>query len=167
LRPPVIDGDVAYITLASGDVATIDAADADIVGQYNWSNHGNYAQTNSGLGVLLLMHRLVMDAADGVSIDHIDGNPLNNRRANLRVATHRQNIANIGLRRNNRSGFIGVSRIQSQDVYRATIRVNGRQEALGVFDNPEDAAIAYDQRAREVHGEYARVNFPEPGEQSA
>jgi hypothetical protein len=89
-------------------------------------------------------------------IDHCDGNPSNNRWANLRRATASQNCANRRVHRNNKCGFKGVvwSHIGR---WRATVYKNGRKHHLGSFATPEDAHAAYVTAARKLFGEFARA----------
>ncbi len=91
-------------------------------------------------------------------IDHVNGNGADNRRANLRIATRSQNGANRGPQKNNTSGYKGVSRDKQR--WQASITVMGVCHRIGGFDTPEEAAVAYDIRAREVFGEYAKLNLP-------
>lgn len=97
-------------------------------------------------------------------VDHINGDGLDNRRANLREATNAQNMRNKGLYRNNSSGFKGVSWQKECRKWQAGIRLDGTRRHLGLFLVAEDAAAAYDEAARELHGEFARLNFPGLGE---
>lgn len=109
-----------------------------------------------------LIHRLVWYVATGVDpgakqIDHIDGNPLNNRIENLRLASHAENMRNTKLQRNNSSGYKGVTWCKRNNKWVAQIRANNRGLHLGYFPTPELAHMAYCKAAAELHGEFARV----------
>jgi hypothetical protein len=101
----------------------------------------------------------------GMVWDHANGNPLDNRRSNLRAATPRQNNQNRRKGRT-RSGsrFKGARRKRGR--WAAFIKVDGREIQLGTFHDSERAARAYDEAARLYFGEFACVNFPRPGERS-
>lgn len=88
-------------------------------------------------------------------LDHINGDGLDNRRANLRAATPMQNSANTRRPKNNTSGYKGVSRVAKG--WRAMISINRRNVWLGVFATPEDAAAAYWKAAVATRGEFARA----------
>ena len=106
-------------------------------------------------GRLHLVHRCVWAIVTGKfpenEIDHIDGNRSNNRIANLREATHAQNSKNQGVRRNNASGYKGISLHKKTGKYRAQI---GRIH-LGTFTSPQEAHAAYCEAANKLHGEFA------------
>lgn len=93
-------------------------------------------------------------------IDHIDGNKTNNKIDNLRLCTHNQNQHNQGIRRNNKSGYKGVSWFKNAKKWQAQICCDSKIKHLGMFTTKEDAAHAYDIAALEVHGEFAWTNFP-------
>lgn len=108
-------------------------------------------------GELVAMHRLIMGNPEGMHIDHRDGNTLNNCRDNLRACTRSQNKANSKLYKNNRSGFKGVSRVNStRRPWVALIYRNRKQIFLGRFDTPEEAHEAYKAAAVSIYGEFAR-----------
>jgi hypothetical protein len=110
------------------------------------------------------MHRLIMDAPANMQVDHIDGDGLNNTRSNLRLCSNMQNCHNQGVAANNKSGYRGVSWDARRGKWRAVIMVNGRLRSLGYHATPADAAIAYDSAARQLFGEYARLNFDGAGQ---
>ena len=93
-------------------------------------------------------------------VDHRNGNGLDNQRANLRESTHAQNMANSRRRKDNTSGFKGVSQERRTGRWVAQIQRGGHNFHLGTFGSPEDAARAYDAKAAELFGEFARPNFP-------
>lgn len=108
----------------------------------------------------VLLHRLIMEVIDFKDqVDHINGNTLDNRKSNLRICSHRDNILNRDKYKNNSSGYKGVSK--SGDKWIATIGINNKKEYLGIFENKEDARIAYDNAAILNFGEFARINKDE------
>lgn len=113
-------------------------------------------------GRAYLVHRLIFLMHHGYLpklIDHIDGNPRNNRIENLREATHGQNIQNSRKHRDARtSRFKGVHYDPKRGTWRAQCKVNGRQVTLGRFESEIEAALAYDVAAYKQYGEYARLN---------
>ena len=107
------------------------------------------------------MHSAILESHKGSDIDHIDGNGLNNQENNLRYSTHSQNMSNRGLDKNNKSGFKGVSWYQPSQKWQVKIAVQGKQKHLGYYSDIEEAARAYDAAAKELHGEFAWLNFPD------
>jgi len=93
-------------------------------------------------------------------IDHIDGNGLNNRIENLRVVDRKQNMYNRPIYKCNKIGYKGVWLDERSRRYRATISKDKKAYWLGTYNCPIEAARAYDRKAIELHGEYARTNFP-------
>lgn len=91
-------------------------------------------------------------------VDHVNGNTLDNRAANLRLATPSQNACNHGPQSRNGSGYKGVSWDRSRGKWIAVIAVNKKQKNLGRFATKEAAAHAYNLAAAERHGEFARIN---------
>jgi len=104
----------------------------------------------------IYLHRLIMDAPDNILVDHIDGNPLNNCRKNLRLAYHRQNSRNQII--NKPVGeYKGVHKTKNS--YAAQIQFNQKHYNLGHFSTAEDAARVYDLMAAICFGEFASFNF--------
>ena len=106
----------------------------------------------------LSMHRFIMDAPKGMQVDHINGNGLDNRKCNLRICTKSDNAKNRRLNKNSKSGFKGVSPRKSKKSPWVA-QISGR--LIGYYDDPEEAAKAYDEEAKKEYGEFARLNFPE------
>lgn len=119
-----------------------------------------YMRTRCG-GRKHLVHRIVYEMhfgqiPDGMQIDHIDGDKLNNRIENLRLATHSQNQHNRGAYSSNTSGMKGVYWHKSHEKWSSAIRIDGALKHLGLFDTKELAHIAYCEAAKRLHGEFAR-----------
>ncbi len=107
------------------------------------------------------MHRLILElpsyADMRVDVDHVNGDGLDNRRANLRITTRAQNLANSGGREGS-STYKGVSFESQTSRWKAQITVDGRNRSLGRYDTEEEAATAYNLAAVEAWGEHARLN---------
>ena len=106
------------------------------------------------------MHRQILNAPAYMLVDHINGNGLDNRKANLRLATGVQNGYNRRkTRKRTWSKYKGVTFDKRRKKWQAKIVVNGRKQYLGSFNNQLDGARAYDRAARKYHGEFAALNF--------
>lgn len=106
------------------------------------------------------LHRLILNITDPkISVDHIDGNGLNNQKSNLRACSHKQNSRNKRLNRNTSTGYKGVSLAKRKNKFRAYIKTESRQLHLGHFNTAEEAAKAYNIKALELFGEYAKLNI--------
>jgi hypothetical protein len=167
LRPLRHEGDLVYVPLSRGMEAVIDAADAPLAREYNWftlqSRVCLYAVSSLPLREsgkvrkIRMLHRVILgEAAEGMEVDHIDGDGLNCRRANLRTATRTQNICNRRIFKNNTSGFKGVQKV-GPNRWDSKIQINRKPIYLGRFDNPEAAYEAYCAAARKHHGDFARL----------
>ena len=143
--------------------AIIDSSDAPEIAPHRWckSFHGYVVRrTNKENGLKLVrLHRVLIQPSKSELVDHIDGNPLNNRRSNLRICTSAENSRNARISKNNVSGYKGVSWAKRCQKYRASIGVDHKQIHLGLFSNPEDAAEAYNRAALLHHGEFASLNI--------
>lgn len=112
-------------------------------------------------GITFYAHRLAWAhhygewPAAGLQIDHINGNGLDNRIDNLRLATPGQNGANRGAQSNNSTGLKGVGFHKASGKYRAFLTLNGRSKHLGLYETPELAHEAYKAAAREAFGDFA------------
>ena len=129
----------------------------------NWNKNGKRYRR-------YYLSRLLMGDPKGMLVDHINGDTMDNRRSNLRVCSKGENGRNRKTQsKNNTSGFKGVSYIgKGPDMinelsrpWQAYINYNKKRYYLGRFVTPEEAARAYDAKALELHGEFARLNFPE------
>jgi len=158
---------MATIKLTQGEEALVDDEDFEKLNQYSWHLHRfkkkGYKWMASRIGVNdeeILMHREIMQCPSTHVVDHINGDNLDNRKANLRVCTNAENCRNRrGPRKGNLSGYKGVS--WSHGKWHAVVMKNGKQYSFGYFNDPKEAAIARDQAAVRLHGEFASLNFPE------
>jgi hypothetical protein len=162
-RPIRIEGDVAYVPLTKGYEAIIDVADIGVVFGFNWcaveSRSTAYAVRNSQNGNKkhIRMHRVILGAAENGLVDHVDGNGLNNRRDNLRLATRSENQRNRPAPKHNTTGIKGVSWCGTSAKWRACIAFDGRFKSLGYFPSKEEAALAYKKASEEFHGKFGRL----------
>lgn len=141
-----------------GKFAIVDDEDYEAASAYTWhlSSRG-YAVTKEGQ---LLLHHLVFGKpSSSLFVDHIDGNPLNNQKTNLRFATYTQNAQNRASRRGSSSRFKGVSWHSRLKDWKAEITCDGIVHYLGHFMSELDAARAYNAAAAQYHGEFARLNI--------
>lgn len=138
----------------------VDQAGFDLVSSIDctWTASGGYPRPYVKRYKLSL-HAMLLRVGPGFQVDHKDGDPMNNRISNLRVADFVQNQANRKLNRNSTSGYKGVSRDKSCGNWKAYIRVNGKLLHLGNFKTKELAAMAYNIAAIEHFGEFARPNI--------
>lgn len=158
-QPP--DGKTKLIPLTKGKVAMVDAADFERLSQFRW--HAikvgpNYYACRKDKGSSVLMHREIMQPPEGMVVDHMKFNSLNNKRENLRVCTQAENRYNTRPY-GRKSPFKGVT--PKGDKWEAKIKHRGKTEHLGTFDDPAQAARVRDRMAIKLFGEYAWLNFPE------
>ena len=148
------------IILASHALAIVSASDYDRISAFMWRSHPRgYAQCDlPGGGGTVTMHRMVMAAPTGSEVDHINGDKLDNRRENLRFVTRSQQIANCRSHEGSTSRFKGVSRPKGRRKWIAQISCKGRYHYLGWFDTEEGAACSYNEAAKRLFGEFARLN---------
>lgn len=152
------------IPLTFGQHAIVDAEDFAWLSHWDWfaakrPDGKFYAVRTSEDRKRIRMHRVILDCASGEEGDHKNGNTLDNRRENLRKCTHLQNGRNRLKSKNNTSGFKGVTWHTCGNKWLAQIRVNYKTISLGHYDDPVEAARAYDAAAKLHFGEFAKVNF--------
>jgi hypothetical protein len=165
----IFDECICYIQLYDRngekiEKATVDAADYLGVKNYKWclflsknkaKSERRYVQSRIE-GKLIFLHQFLMGARSG--IDHRDGDGLNNRRGNLRLCTSSQNNCNRKIGKRNSSGFKGVSFYLPTSKWLARIGYKGKRRCIGYFNSPEEAAKVYNDKAKILHGEFARLN---------
>ena len=132
----------------------IDTEDIGIIMNYKW-HIGLRGYVISGSNKKMTkIHRLILDYNGDMYIDHIDLNPLNNRKSNLRICTPQQNAMNRGLSKNNISGFTGVYWSKNDKKWVSQIRYNRKSITLGSFINKDDAIKARKEAEKKYFGEY-------------
>lgn len=156
------------IPLTRGLVALVDDDDFERVSQFRWypaksatPNGTTYAQGRAGTRVTISMHRFILQPPPGFEIDHANHDGLDNRRSNLRLCTRSQNIANRRPAVTGRTGYRGVTPATGGNGFRVRVEFEGERRHIGHFFCPVEAAHAYDEAARRIHGAFAILNFPE------
>ena len=161
-----------YVHLGNGINATVDDSDYELVSKHVWHIQISRSCQYAATARTTLMHRLIISPPKGLLVDHIDGNGLNNSRANLRLCTHADNMKNSRKPVPNgkmpssrfkgvslRTKFKGLTLIAPRQIWRSEIRCNNKKKYLGSYFTEEEAAKAYDAAAKQLHGEFARINF--------
>jgi len=139
------------IPLSQGKFTIIDKEDFEWLNQWKWyCNSYGYAVREKNYGVKngkrvrksIWMHREINKTPKGMDTDHIDRNPLNNKKSNLRTVTHGQNMFNLSKAKNNISGYKGVSWHKETQKWRAYLQINKKQKYFGLFSDIKDAILA-------------------------
>jgi hypothetical protein len=160
-----LDASIAYVHLASGERAVVDIESVPLVASRNWyrkthkKTRVTYAATWEN-GDDVRLHRLLWKAwglPPSDEIDHRDHDGLNCRRANLRAATHAENLRNVAVKRTSTNGLKGVTfdRRAKLKQWRAQIKTGTKRLHLGRFVTKEEAARAYEQASYDFHGAFA------------
>ncbi len=157
------------IKLTRGKYAIVDAEDFEKLNQYKWHcTYNGYACRSvyiSGIKnkkqVYVFMHNTVCPAPAGKITDHVNRNKLDNRKANLRPATQKQNVWNRRIKKENRkTQYNGIMWRRDRKKWRVRLTINGRQRTFGHYDDEIEAAKAYDEMAKKYRGDFAVLNFP-------
>lgn len=161
------DGKTVKVPLTRGQFALVDALDFNVVSAYKWfalkAPTKWYAVRSKMVNCkrfTVYMAREIMNTSAECEADHKDGDGLNNRRKNLRNCLHVQNSRNLKVsRRNNKTGLKGVHWCNTSRRFIARIRCNYKIICLGYFQEAKKAALAYDEAAKKLFGEFSRLNF--------
>lgn len=171
-RPPQVESPIGVgvgIPLTQGHVAIVDDCDADLC-EFKWSSkirrngdvEGRRSSGTRKATVRHILHRIIYERVinrrleSWELVDHWNGNTLDNRRGNLRLATFSQNAQNAKLYKTSKTGYKGVHFHKTSGRWRASITKNYKEISLGYFDTPEAAHKAYCDKATELFGEFAR-----------
>lgn len=148
------------IPLTQGKFALVDEGDFEYLSQLKWwIAKGGYAISWDRVRKkTVLMHRLLLDCPKNLYVDHINGDKLDNRRSNIRVATKADNNRNVGRRSNNKSGYKGVYLDRQRGLFVADIRFRGKTLHLGRYRTILEAARVYNRKSLELFGEFSRPN---------
>ena len=154
------------IILTQGKVTIVDNEDYDYLMQWKWQFHNGYARRTQHICMIgtkrikkqIALHRIVLNNPDGLQVDHINGNRLDNRKENLRVCTCAENVRNRSTPSNNTSGFKGVFWDKRMKKWQAQISADSKTIRLGYFTSTIEAAKAYNIAATELHGQFAKIN---------
>lgn len=160
------------IPLTRGFIASVDPIDREFATEYCWQASSDYTGKYyaerkyliDGKSVSKRMHRMIMERIlgyeieDGIEVDHINGDSMNNTRENLRLTSHIQNSWNSKMPTTNTSGLKGASYDQRTCKFVSQIVVAGKRHWLGRFGTAEEAHEAYCKKAAELRGEYARFD---------
>ncbi len=149
------------INITQGQKVLVDNEDFERINKQKWSFNRGYAYGWSSIEKKrIYMHRLIIKVPKGLYVDHINGNKLDNRKENLRFATIAQNQHNQGkYAKKATSIYKGVYWHKNNKIWQSQIKLHGVKNFIGRFKNELHAAMAYDLWAKELHGDYAKLNF--------
>ena len=157
-------GRICRLFFTDGGSFIVDASDFNEVSEHYWQlGKRGYpvfrtSRKSEGGARNITLHTLLIRGMPGYDVDHINGDKMDNRRYNLRLCTHQQNMFNQGLRNTNSSGYIGVSYSKAMRKFESYIHKDGHKMTIGYFDDPLEAAKARDRTAKTLFGVYARMN---------
>jgi hypothetical protein len=149
-----IGDEFSSIFTSKGEEILVDNNKIPMIAEYSWClSKTGYAVANVN-NKTVKMHRLLTDCPQDRVVDHINGNPLDNRLSNLRICTPKNNSRNKGLGGNNSTGVVGVSKL-SNGKCRVRIMVNRKEIALGRYDSFEEAVKVRREAELKYFGEYS------------
>lgn len=149
------------IELTKGLKTLVDDDDFEKLSKFKWHSSHGYAvrdDWSTGKRIHVRMHRIIVNCPDGYEVDHINNNPLDNRKDNLRICLKTENNKNLKLPNTNKTGYKGVSFSKERKKYCAYISVGNKTKGLGRFNTAIEAANAYNKAAIFYYGEFANIN---------
>jgi hypothetical protein len=152
------------INLTQNKVILVDDEDYDFLNQWKWYFNNGYAirliwNHKSKKIEHIYMHRVILNTGIGMDTDHLNHNGLDNRKANLRVATRSQNQANRVISKNNTSGYKGVIWNKQKNKWQAQIKINRKLKVLGFYQSSKNAALAYNIATVGYFGKFSKTNI--------
>lgn len=162
----------AQVPLTRGLFAIVDLDDAPLLLKHRWIAAPAFSKSGAQLGWYarrsegrknIYMHRSILSPPKGFLVDHVNGDRLDNRRINLRLANNSQNVVN----RPQAPGAVRFRGVHQDGRFVVRVIFEGRVHRIGRFDDAVSAARAYDEAARRIHGEFAVLNFPEEARKAA
>lgn len=150
------------INITRGFFVKVDDEDFDELNKYKWhagrKGFGKFyacrSQRIDKKKIGIYMHRQLLAAVKGQEVDHIDGDPFNNQKLNLRLCSHSQNMANRSVSHRKKSNFRGIYKVGNKWAAKCY------RKYLGIYISDVDAAKAFDKAAIIQFGEFAVLNFP-------
>lgn len=165
-RKPIfpVGPSIAYIPLTKGQYSLIDSEDIPRISEHNWCSitktkcfYGGRSIHGKGKCATIHLHRVILGTSDEKFTDHINGNTLDNRKSNLREASHLENMWNCRKNIKNISGYKGVCWDKETAKWHSRCMKDGKMKHLGYFRSKADAAQAYALHAYINYGEFARI----------
>lgn len=163
------------IVLSQGKIAIVDDEDFGFLNRFTWCvrhcvdrDYAVTAKNFDGKYHATFLHRMIMNAPSHMVVDHVNGNPLDNRKENLRICSQLENSRNRQANKGQKYKGValinikGVKRPKTNRRFFASIFYQGKSVRIGYFETENEAAKAYDEKARKLFGEFANLNFPEP-----
>ena len=154
---------IKKIKLTQSKETFIDSEDYEKIKSYNWYYHSSgYAackQKINNIWKTILLHRVIMNCPNNKQIDHINGNGLDNRKENLRICTHAENGRNTKKRKGTTSKYKGIYWYKALSKWSVRIRFNYKWIFIGYFNDEKEAAKAYNEKAKELFGKFAKLNI--------
>jgi len=163
-KPEIIDGKMK-IPLTKGKFAIIDETDWNLLKDFKWYYSHGYARADkmkNRIKTRYAMHRVILGITNlSIHVDHVDKNPLNNCRNNLRPCNMFENSRNVSSHKDSTSKYVGVCYAKQDKKWRSELMFNGKKVFSKTFDTEIEAAKARDEQAKIYHGKFANLNFPD------